>query len=365
MKNQTMKITSTLLYPLTISLLIACNPSENDTPQPYDSGVIVGNAGNFTDNNGSISFVSRDTKLVTFNTFKKENSRELGGLVQQYTEIDGKGYIVVDNSSGADKIEVVNARTMQSIGKIQDADVINPRMMVAGPTGTGKAYLSYWGNLKADYTFNKGFVAVIDLGTMAIVKKIAVGFGPDAMKIVGTDLYVCNQGGDTKVSIINTQTDTQSQQLEVGGNAKAIETDINGSVWILANNKMLKINPQSKAIERSLKIGTHPEKEAGNLVINADKKTFYFTYSFYDANNNYELKGETYSFGIDDTSIAANKPLINRVFSGLGYDAAQNRLYAGFTPSYKQAGYVFRYETSGKIIDSVKVEIAPSSFYFK
>ena len=49
-----------------------------------------------------------------------------------------------------------------------------------------------------------------------------------------------------------------------------------------------------------------------------------------------------------------------------GIDPKDGTIYAGVTPSYKQAGYVLRYEPSNKrIIDSVKVEIAPSGFYFK
>ena len=353
------------LFTVFISILLllsSCNSSTDNTPQPYSSGVIVVNAGNFTDNNGSISFINRSTNVVTFNTFNKENNRDLGGALQYYTEIAGKGYALVDNSTGQDKIEVIDSATMKSLGTIQDADLVNPRYLI--PFGTDKAYLSYWGSLNADYSFKQGFVALIDLTTLKILKKIPVGKGPEQMEIAGNELFVTNQGDDTKLTIINTETNL-SQNLTMGYNPKAIATDANGKLWILANNMMYRINPQTKAIEKSLKVGTHPEKEASNLTLSADKKTFYFTYSFYDGADNYKLKGETYSFGIEDSSIPANKPLINKVLTGLGFDPNQQLIYAGFTPSYKQAGYVYRYKPTGTLVDSIKVEIAPSGFYFR
>jgi hypothetical protein len=89
-------------------------------------------------------------------------------------------------------------------------------------------------------------------------------------------------------------------------------------------------------------------------------------YSFYDPADGYKQKGETYSFSINDTSIPANTPYINRLFSGLGVDPRDGTIYAGVTPSYKQAGYVLRFNpTTVRLIDSVRVEIAPSGFYFR
>jgi hypothetical protein len=100
--------------------------------------------------------------------------------------------------------------------------------------------------------------------------------------------------------------------------------------------------------------------------LSANKATIYYTFSFYDAADNYVQKGETYSFSTTSTAIEAKIPFINRLFSGgLAVDPHTGDLYAGLVPSYKQAGYVFRYKANGTFIDSVKVEIAPSKFFFK
>jgi hypothetical protein len=49
----------------------------------------------------------------------------------------------------------------------------------------------------------------------------------------------------------------------------------------------------------------------------------------------------------------------------LAVDPQTGNLYAGLVPSFKQAGFVFRYKPDGSFIDSVKAEIAPSKFFFK
>ena len=90
-----------------------------------------------------------------------------------------------------------------------------------------------------------------------------------------------------------------------------------------------------------------------------------YVYSFYDAADGYKQKGETYSFSINDAVISTAKPLINKLFTGMSVDPASGNIYAGFTPSYKQAGYVFRYQSNGILIDSLKAEIAPEGFLFK
>ena len=63
--------------------------------------------------------------------------------------------------------------------------------------------------------------------------------------------------------------------------------------------------------------------------------------------------------------LKAISPFINKVFTGLSTDPSTGNIYAGFTPSLKQAGYVFRYQSNGTLIDSVKVGIGPEGFLFK
>ncbi len=348
----------------------ACQTTDPVPDQPYDKGVLVLNAGNFTDNNGTLSLLSRDSKTIVLDVFMKENSRSLAGGVQGYAEVNDKGLILVDNSTaGKDVVEIVNSHTFKAIATIPSADIENPRAIVK--VSDTKAYITCWdatGDFSNFYK-NPGYVAVIDLTTNKLTKKIIVQNGAESIVVVGSEAFVGSAGGSGKtiLSVIDVATDAVKQKVEVGADPSVLDVDANGRLWIYANDQLLRLNTSTKAIEARLKVSS-PNLDASPsaFALSADKRTFYFTSSYYDAKDGYKEKGETYSFGIDATSIVADKPFIKRLFGGgLSVDAQTGTIYAGLIPSYKQAGYVFRYQTNGTLIDSVKAEIAPSKFFFK
>ncbi|WP_337045024.1 DUF5074 domain-containing protein [Emticicia sp. 17c] len=345
--------------------LFSCEKTETEPTQPYDSGVIVVNAGNFFDNNGTLSLVDRNSRTASLDIFQKENSRPITGGISDYAEVDGKGIILVDNATtGQDKIEIVNARTLKSVATIPSSEIENPRQVVKA--GTDKAYITAWAATGAytDFYTNKGYVAVLDLKTNKITKKITVQKGAESIVIVGNEAFV-GDVNDGVVQVIDTQTDTFKQEIKGVGSVSSLQADANGKLWGFVYQDAIRINPQTKQVEAKIRVGNHPDKTPGSLAFSADKKTIYFAYTFYDPADNYLQKGEVYSFNINDTTIPATTPVSKKVVSGLGFDATSNLLYAGVTPSYKQAGFVYRYQPNGTLVDSVKVEIAPAKFIFK
>jgi YVTN family beta-propeller protein len=365
-----MQINSTFVRSIfATSLLLGLNSctkiSEPEPSQPYDAGIFVLNRGNFSDNNGSITLINPTTKTVSYDIFQKENNRAISGGISDYVDMDGKGIILVDNAtSGKDLIEIVNARTFKSIATIPSIELENPRYVVKA--GTNKAYATCWDSFNADYSYKIGYVTVIDLITNKITKKIPVQRGAEKLILVGTDVIVGSVGGDNTISIINTATDAVSQIIEIGKNPRLIGLDANGKLWFYAGSEFVKYNVTSKAVEGRVKITTsNAAKSPSNFTFSKDKSSIMYVYSFYDAADGYKQKGETFSFGINDATITTIKPFINKLFTGLATDPATGNIYAGFTPSYKQAGYIFRYQTNGTLIDSLKAEIAPEGFLFK
>lgn len=339
--------------------------SEPEPSQPYDAGVFVINRGNFFDNNGSITLINPITKIASFDIFQKENNRAISGGISDYAEVDGKGVILVDNSNpGKDLIEIVNARTFKAVATIPSTDLENPRYVVKA--GTNKAYVTCWDSFNADYSYKTGYIVVIDLTTNKVTKKIPVQKGAEKLAVIGTDIYVGSVGGETSISIINTSTDVVSQTVEVGKNPKLIGLDANGKLWIYAGGDFVKFNVMTKVVESRTKITTsNTSKSPGSFTLSKDKTSILYVFSFYDAADSYKQKGETYSFGINDSVISTTKPIINKLFSGLSTDPNTGNIYAGFSPSLKQSGYVFRYQSNGTLIDSLKAEIGPEGFLFK
>lgn len=353
------------------SLFLSLNACNSETEvvvpaQPYDAGVLVINRGNFLDNNGSIDLLNSTTKATSLDIFQLENINSVAGGVADYTEVDGKGLILVDNSTaGKDYIQIVNSGTFKSVATIPSAQVENPRYVVKA--GTNKAYVTCWDAFNADYSYKPGYVLVIDLTTNAVSKKIAVQEGAEKMIVVGNEVIVASTTytGTSNISIINTQTDAVTQTVTIGNEPRLIGADANGKLWFYSEGKFVKFNLSTKTVESRIAFATSSNKSAGNFTFNKDKNTILFVYSYSDAADGYKQKGETYSFNINDASIITSTPFIKKVFTGLGTDPATGNIYAGFSPSLKQAGYVFRYQANGTLIDSVKVGVSPEGFRFK
>ncbi|WP_259016161.1 DUF5074 domain-containing protein [Emticicia fluvialis] len=338
--------------------LFSCETKDAEPAQPYDTGVIVINAGNFFDNNGTLSFLKRDSTKATLDVFQKENKRSIVGGITEYAEIDGKGIILVDNSTdGQDAIEIVNARTLKSVASIKEVE--NPRNAIK--VASNKAYVVCWDVLNADYSYKPGYVLVIDLNTNKVTKKIAVQNGAEGIVVVGNEAFIGNDpySGKSEITVIDIAKDEVSGKISMKGGTTNLVVDANNKIWCSVGKEVFRINPSTKSIEATLSTEKTTGKVPGELVLSADKRTIYFDYS------NWSEGGEVYSFNISDAAISNAKPLIKRTLSGLGFDTNANIIYAGVTPSYKQAGYVFRYKVTGELIDSVKVEIAPSKFFFK
>ncbi len=348
------------LISLTAIALSSCETTESTPAQPYDDGVFVINSGNFFDNNGTLSLMNRSSKTVSTDIFLKENNTSIAGGITDYSEIDEKGIILVDNSTdGKDAIEIVNARTFKSIASIK-GEIDNPRKVVKA--GANKAYITCWDTFNPDYSYKQGFVAVLDLSTNKITKKIPVDKGAESIVVIGATAYVGNVGSQKTIKVIDTQKDEVTATIEVGANPSNFILDASNKIWMIAEKELKLFNPSTKTVETKLKAGTNDKKSPSSLSISKDKKTLYCTYNFYDATDGYKLKGEVNAI---DIATGTSKTFINRTFTAVGFDTESDIIYTSLIPSYKQAGYIFRYQTSGTLIDSVKAEIAPSGFYFK
>ncbi|GAB3040893.1 YncE family protein [Spirosoma pulveris] len=331
-----------------------CKTSDPE-PTPFESGVLILNQGNFSQNNGTISFLPRTGTTVATSIFQTANpSMSISGSLQGYTDVNGKGLILVDNSTaGQDKVEIVESGTFKSRATLKTPDIENPRQVISA--GPNKAYISCW-DVSGDFnagTFYKdpGYIAVVDLNTNTVVKKIPAVKGVEKMVVTGTEAFVGSGSytGSKTLLIIDTNTDTEKQRIDFGSTPEPLAVDANGKLWIQAGNELVQMDPASRIVAKRIMFSTAP----GSVVISADKKAFYYT-----------LSGRTYRLPIEATS-ASGSQIIARSFSALGIDPQTKRIYGSVIPSYAQAGYVLRYEESGALVDSVKAEIAPSGFYFR
>lgn len=341
----------------------SCNQKDPAPKGDYVQGVFVVNEGNFSQNNGAISFFTREQTTAQADIFSAANGTALKGGAQGYAASGETGIILVDNmSAGQDKVEIVNSNTFKTIASIGAPDIENPREVVFGINN--KAYVSCWGS-NADQKFTTGYVAVVDLTTNKVTKRIDIASGgPENLIYNNGKLFVgtVSYGGGNTLSIINATTNAVDKMLAFENAPNPIGIDADGKLWINDGIKVVKINPDSYNAEATLSIGSDATKTADKFTFSTDRRTVYFVLSYFDAAGEH---GGTYKFGTSDAQINVTTPLIKRVFTGLAVDPTQGLLYAGVTPSYAQAGYAVRYRADGSVVDSIKVNVAPTGFFFK
>ena len=318
------------------------------------------NEGTFGRSNGEISFFDRSSKQITNLLFTKVNNNRtsLGDQVQSMHVTGERAYIIASNSQ-PNQVEIVDKNTFQSLGVI--GGLRQPRYM---ESANGKGYLSEW------VTFGSpdGGVAVVDLQTNAVTKRIKTGVGPDRMLLLGGKLYVTQQFTPA-VAIIDLATETVVGTVPVPEGSRGIQADRNGDVWVLTVGKQDFSNfPEVKTVTPSSLIRFTPNGNsltqratfalgvagADHLVTNGDKTVLY-----------YRTGTQVFQQSIGAAALNA-APLIRRDLYGIGFDPVENVLYGGFAPDFTTNGRIIRYNaTTGAPLDSATAGIAPREFVFQ
>ena len=156
--------------------------------------------------------------------------KELGDVGNDIKIYGSKLWIVVNCSN---KVEVCDAHTCVRKGQV---NIPNCRYVTFHDK---YAYVSsYVGPVQVDANAQIGRVYKVDTLTLEIVGQVEVGYQPEELAVIGNKLYVANSGGyrvpnyDKTVSIINLDTFTEEQQVDVAINLHRLQTDKYGQVWV-------------------------------------------------------------------------------------------------------------------------------------
>jgi len=236
----------TVLYFFLPLLLAAtsCREDELVVPTEYDIGgdeapgsSVLGfylvNEGNMGSNKCTLDYYDYMTGLYARNFYAERNPsviKELGDVGNDIGIYGSKLYVVVHCSH---KAEVMDAHSGIRIGQI---DIPNCRYV---RFHRGKAYVSsYVGPVMIDPNAPKGAVYEVDTTSLAVTRKVTVGYQPEEMEIVDDYMYVANSGGyrapayDNTVSVIEMIDFKQVQQIPVGINLHRLKKDRYGKLWV-------------------------------------------------------------------------------------------------------------------------------------
>lgn len=240
-----MKRTIYLIYFLPLLLAItSCREDELVVPTEFDivgdedvtspvRGFYLLNEGNMGSNKCTLDFYDYHTGLYARNFYSERNPsviKELGDVGNDIAIYGSKLYVVVNCSH---KVEVLDARSGIRLGQV---DIPNCRYV---RFHRGKAYVSaYVGPVLIDPDAPRGAVFEVDTTSLAITRKVTVGYQPEEMEIIDDYMYVANSGGyrapnyDNTVSVIQMIDFKQVEQIPVDINLHRVRQDQYKQLWV-------------------------------------------------------------------------------------------------------------------------------------
>ena len=234
-----------LIYFLPLLLAItSCREDELVVPTEFDivgdedvsspvRGFYLLNEGNMGSNKCTLDFYDYHTGLYARNFYSERNPsviKELGDVGNDIQIYGSKLYVVVNCSH---KVEVLDARTGIRLGQV---DIPNCRYV---RLHRGKAYVSaYVGPVLIDPNAPRGAVFEVDTTSLAITRKVTVGYQPEEMEVIDDYMYVANSGGyrapdyDNTVSVIQMIDFKQVEQIPVDINLHRVRQDKYKQLWV-------------------------------------------------------------------------------------------------------------------------------------
>lgn len=361
-----MKKSNRLLQILLVFALFitACSKDENFNDLDFKTlkGLYIINEGIFTQGNTSISFYDFETDLVTNDIFETINQRPLGDVAHSITFHDGKGYIVVNNSS---KIEVVDSASLKSIRSIEG--FASPRT------------IKFYGNKAYVTDLYSNSIHVLDAQTLAKKSSISVaGSTEDILEYNGKLFVAVNQSFDDSpeslqgVLVIDPSKDLVEKYIPLSEGAVDLEVDVMGNIWVYctgfwknnSNGKLHKINSKNYTVDKTFDFGKL-SYFAAPLQLGQSGNTLYFAMagdpSSYTEYNIFEMN-------INSTALPS-EPLFSgkdKYVYGFEIDEVRKEIYILDAVESGQRGLLHKVDATTKSIKkSYEVGYFPREIVFK
>ncbi len=324
----------------------------NFTP-PY---IFVGNEGNFTYGNSSLTYINEVSDSVLNTVFMKKNGFPLGDILESLTLWDNKIFAVVNNSG---KIYVLDPQNAKYSGSI--TELTSPRYILV--TDSSKAFIS---DLYANY------ITIINPTTLKRTGQIKTGCPTETMQKYDDFVFVTNWNNGNKLLKIDIKNNTVIDSVILTKQPNSLQIDKYGRLWVLSDGGM---NPDTSLDEMPALTCIDPSNDQilkilhfdniksspVHLCINETKDTLYYINSSW--NENIENSG-IYKFCVND-SVLPQKIFItegNRQFYGLA--VKNGKIYVTDAKDFVQPGELLIYSQKGNLIKKYNTGINPSSLLF-
>ncbi|MDE6427724.1 MAG: YncE family protein [Muribaculaceae bacterium] len=345
----------------------------DERPASRIRGLYLVNEGNMGSNKCTLDFYDYMTGLYSRNLYSERNPnviKELGDVGNDIGIYGSKLYVVVNCSH---KVEVLDARSGLRLGQI---DIPNCRYV---RFHRGHAYVSsYVGPVLIDPSAPKGAVFEVDTASLAVTRKVSVGYQPEEMEIVNDYMYVANSGGyrvpdyDNTVSVIQMIDFKQVQQIPVGINLHRLKKDRYNKLWVSSRGNYQDVPSRLFVMERKpgynqMVVTDTLNIACSNMALKGDSLFFYATeWNNFTASN-------TISYGIIDVR---TKEVISNNFItdgtekeitipyGIAVHPESGDIFVTDAKNYVSSGTLYCFTPDGKKKWSVRTGDIPAHITF-
>lgn len=346
-----------LLAGLMVVLFTGCDVVDPERPAAGDAVLFVGNQGNFSSGNGSVSAVDLNTWSVT------TPIRDLESIVQSVL-IHGDRLFVMSNTG--QRMDAFDAASTQRIGHA--SGLISPRY--AAVSG-GHVFVT---NLYADAeTYSGGVVSVVNAESTQRTGSIAVGDHPEGIAAQSGSVFVANHGfgfGST-LSVIDPATLQVVQTLDAqcdgpryalpGNNDDLFVTCTGATMYDddfqpigSTNGAVVRWNARDRSVSARIEL----DGQASTSDFGQD--------AYYDGETNrlFVVENATTIRILDGTTLSevgSFGPLSGDPIGAVAFDNEIGRIYLTRVSGFTTSGTVTVHRLDGTLERTVQVGIAPTS----
>jgi hypothetical protein len=344
-----------LVLPLAFSACDTTTEACDDTGDclPPASALYVGNQGNFTDGDGSVTAYDPERDTAT------EPIRDFNSIVQSIA-VDGSNLYVVANTGGRVDVYAFNTEGGLSDERLAQIPVENPRYLAFGE---GAVYVT------SQLYDRPSEVVVADAGTFEVLGAVEVGgFAEDVVVHEGRVFVATGAFGATQeVVVIDAVQREVVQRIDVGCTApRSLEVDADGEVWVFCGGSPAMGDAPEVAGEVVV-LDAASGDVVGRIAVDGRIDTAGPGQDAYAAGPEvYAVRDQdtVLRFDAGTNTLAEAIPVAGDPIGAVAYDGLYERLYLGRVPGFDVAGSVTVHARDGAQVGVFTAGAAPTSIVF-
>jgi len=342
-------------------LIIAtrCNKSDDEEPVEVPTGqrvILVGNEGGFGAGNSSLSMISTSESTVSNNVYSDANEGAIvGDVLNSIGQQGDELYLVVNNS---EKIEVVNSSNFE-------------RTKTIAISGGSPRYISFASeNVAYISDLYGGGLHVVNPGTGGYESFIDLSNSVEHMLLNNNELWAgesidSNFNPGDEIIIVNTQTNTEEENIELSAGVNELVKDANGKIWVLCSGdgfaspavpaELYRIDPATKQVEANWELPQVTGYAPVGLAISPDREELY-----------YVMQGKVYRMNTSDNELPTTpfiEPGLTALYT-IHCDEQTGQIALTDVKDYSQDGTVHIYDSNGSQIGTYTTDIIPNAVHW-